>query len=91
MTRFQRAFLESGAFILIHYLILSPAVCLIYQSGLTWACSPLSPPLPLADICKQITPVLYEVKDKERGCCVHWAMKMMTEMAINGCSLHAQA
>lgn len=91
MTRFQRAFLESGSFILIHYLILPPDVCLIYQSGLTWACSPLSPPLPLADICKQITPVLYEVKDKERGCCVHWAMEMMTEMAINDCSLHAQA
>lgn len=31
MAGCQRAFLENGAFIVMHYLILSPAVCLIYQ------------------------------------------------------------
>lgn len=58
---FQRVFLGTGASVLI----LSPALCLIYQDGLTWARSPLSPPLSLADICKQITPVVYEVEDEK--------------------------
>lgn len=56
-------------------LVLSPAVCLIYQGALTCASSSLPPLLSLADISKKIAPVSWEVKDTKSEvlvCLVQW-------------------
>lgn len=89
ITGLQRAFCTEWCF--YSHPLSHPFPCIFDLSeSFNMDLYPLSPPLFLADICKHITPVLYEMKDQEWGC-VHWAMAVMTEMTINDCSRHAQA
>lgn len=92
MAGFSYGFLRAVLLFSFTVFILSPAVCLIYQSGLT---CPYSPPflllsLLLISVSKSL---LFhgKWKKKEWGSCMCCATETKTETAINDCSLHAQA
>lgn len=84
------AFLENSVFIPIHGL---SSALLLYAWFIRVALHVLLPSalLSLADTCKQISTVLWQAKDGGKKVVSLCAMEMMTETAINDCSLHAQA